>query len=76
MILQVLGSTRDAQSPWLLLCNPGGLVSHSPSPVISMLWHSSNQHLVPRYQVSAGPGCVCSEDGTYLQGPDVPQKPG
>lgn len=66
MILQVLGCTRDAQSSWFLLHNPAGLVSHSPSPVISMLWHLSNQHLVPHYQESSGPGCVCNEDVTDL----------
>lgn len=65
MIPQVLGSTRDTQSPFLLH-NPAGLVSHSPSPVTVMLWHLSNQHLVPHYQVSAGPGCVCKEEVTDL----------
>lgn len=50
MILQVLGRSRDAQSPWFLLHNLAGLVSHSPNPIISMLWHLSNQPLVPHYQ--------------------------
>lgn len=66
MTLQALVSTRDAQSLWLPLQDPAGLVSHSPNPVISMPWHLSNQHLVPHYQVSAGPGRVCNEEVTDL----------
>lgn len=63
MILQVLGRSRDAQSPWFLLHNLAGLVSHSPNPIISMLWHLSNQPLVPSLSVSEGPG---NEEVTHL----------